>query len=338
MTPVSFDHYCQAVQQARVNFVLTKREEAPWWLNVVSGPSTLLQFGSDGGASVVHGTVVDESYILIGRHRPSAASITVNGDIVSPHDYVLLPPGCRFVFSADRSRTWFAISLPRAVVKALSCKNDNLPIRLTQRRAGLLPLTPDQNRQLVARAERMHALASQASCDAVIEAAEAELLSTVRDVLSNEANGHGAILDSMAMKANDTVTRALSSLGTGELGDDWYVKEMAEAAYVHPRTLLRAFHRVIGMGPIRYLRLRQLNLIRQQLYCATDDQITVTQIMQAAGASDMGRVSGSYKTLFGELPSETLRAALAGQNSYDQPRQIVASRLSQKSRPLSEFG
>ncbi len=311
MTPVSFDQYCRAVKQARVSFVLTKREEAPWWLHVVSGPSTVLQFGSDGGASVVHGTVLDDDYILIGRHRPSAALITINGEIVTSNNFVLLPPGGQFVFSVDRSRTWFAISMPRAIVEALCFNNNNLRNRLTERRASLLPLTPDQNRELIARAERMHALASEGPCDALIEAAEADLLSTVRHVLSNETSEQRAKLDNAALKANDTVMRALSSLGNGELGDGWYVEEMAEAAHVHPRTLLRAFRRVIGMGPVRYLRLRQLNFIRQQLYCATDDRLTVTQIMQAAGASDMGRASGSYKILFGELPSETLRAALA---------------------------
>lgn len=50
MKPVPFDQYCRAVQQARVSFVLTKREEAPWWLDVISGRSIVLQFGSDGGA------------------------------------------------------------------------------------------------------------------------------------------------------------------------------------------------------------------------------------------------------------------------------------------------
>jgi methylphosphotriester-DNA--protein-cysteine methyltransferase len=169
--------------------------------------------------------------------------------------------------------------------------------------------------ELVARAERIHALSSQGSCDALIEVAEAELLATVRHVLSNEMSEQRPKLNNAALRANDTVTRALSSLGSDEHGYGRYVEELAEAAHVHPRTLLRAFHQVIGMGPIRYLRLRQLNIIRQQLYCATDDRLTVTQIMQAAGASDLGRVSGSYKLLFGELPSETLRAALAGYKS-----------------------
>jgi AraC-like DNA-binding protein len=311
MKPVSFDQYCRAVQQARVSFVLTKREEAPWWLDVISGRSTMLQFGSDGGASVVHGTVLDDNYILIGRHRPSAALITINGDIIAPQHFALLPPGSHFVFSANRARTWFAISLPRAMVEALCFTNRNLRIRWTEHRPHLLTLTAEQNMKLVVWAERMHALATQGSGDDLSEATEAELLAAVRDVLSTETSEHLPKLDHAGLKANDTVTRALSSLGNGELKDDWYVNDMAEAAHVHPRTLLRAFHRVIGMGPIRYLRLRQLNVIRQKLYRATDDRLTVTQIMQAAGASDLGRVSGSYKELFGELPSETLRAALA---------------------------
>jgi AraC-like DNA-binding protein len=311
MKPVPFDQYCQAVQQARVSFVLTKREEAPWWLDLISGQSIVLQFGSDGGASVVHGTVLDDNYILIGRHRSSAASITINGVIVASRHYALLPPGSHFVLSADRARTWFAISLPRAMVEMSSFTNGNLRIRWTEHRPHLLMMTPDQQMKLVARAERMHALASEGSPDALNEAAEAELLMTVRNVFCDETSEPLCNLDHAAQMANDTVARALSSLDNGELSDEWYIEDMAEAAHVHPRTLLRAFHRVVGMGPIRYLRLRQLNQIRQKLYRATDDGLTVTQIMQTAGASDLGRVSGAYKNLFGELPSETLRAALA---------------------------
>jgi AraC family ethanolamine operon transcriptional activator len=255
--------------------------------------------------------VLDDSCIFIGRHRSSAAHITINGELMTSQTFVVLPPGGHFVFSVDMSRTWFAISLPRAMVEAHCFKNDDLKIRWTERRPYLLPLTLDQNTKLVARAERMHALSSKGACDAAIEAAEAELLVTARHLLSNGTSEQTQQLDKVALKANDTVARALSSLENDAIGDDWYVEDMAEAAQVHPRTLLRAFQRVIGMGPVRYLRLRQLNLIRQQLYRAADDRLTVTRIMQEAGASDLGRVSGSYKLLFGETPSETLRAALA---------------------------
>lgn len=322
MNTLSFDEYCRAIKQAHTSFVLTKREEAPWGLNFSTGPSTVVQFGSDGGASVVHGTVHDDTYLLIGRHRPSAAFITINGEIVTSQDFVLLPPGGNFVFSADRSRTWLAVSLPSAMVEAHCFRNDNVRVRLTERRACLVPIPPDQNRNVVVQAERLHALASEGPCDALTEAAEAELLATASRLLSNETIGFRANLDSTGLKANDIVTRALSNLDNGEVGDGWYVEDMAEAAHVHPRTLLRAFHRVIGMGPVRYLRLRQLNMIRQHLYCAMGERLTVTHIMQAAGASDMGRLSGSYKKLFGELPSETLRAARAaskGQNCAQSP-------------------
>ncbi len=59
---------------------------------------------------------------------------------------------------------------------------------------------------------------------------------------------------------------------------------------------------------MRYLRYRQLNLIRRHLLSGSANT-TVTGVMQSVGASDMGRVSGEYKALFGETPSQTLRVA-----------------------------
>jgi AraC family ethanolamine operon transcriptional activator len=86
-----------------------------------------------------------------------------------------------------------------------------------------------------------------------------------------------------------------------------YVEDLAAAAHVHPRTLLRAFHQIFRMGPVGYLRYRQLSQLRFRL-CDPHGMRTVTEIMQSVGASDMGRLSGAYRKIFDETPSETLRA------------------------------
>ena len=60
------------------------------------------------------------------------------------------------------------------------------------------------------------------------------------------------------------------------------------------------------MGPIRYLTLRRMHLVRRALLRA-DSSTTVTRIATDHGFWELGRFSVAYRTLFGETPSESLR-------------------------------
>ena len=61
------------------------------------------------------------------------------------------------------------------------------------------------------------------------------------------------------------------------------------------------------MGPIRYLTLRRMNLARAALLRADANKTNVTRVVTDHGFWELGRFSVAYRTLFGELPSETLR-------------------------------
>ena len=61
------------------------------------------------------------------------------------------------------------------------------------------------------------------------------------------------------------------------------------------------------MGPKRYLLLRRLNLAQRTLRDAAPDATTVTDIATRYGFWQLGRFAVEYQSLFGELPSATLR-------------------------------
>ena len=61
------------------------------------------------------------------------------------------------------------------------------------------------------------------------------------------------------------------------------------------------------MGPIRYLTLRRMHLVRRALLHSHPSKTTVTKIVTDYGFWELGRFSVAYRTLFGEPPSETLR-------------------------------
>jgi len=81
-----------------------------------------------------------------------------------------------------------------------------------------------------------------------------------------------------------------------------YLVEICVAIGVAERTLRAACVAHFGMGPIRYLTLRRMQLVRQALRHADPRTTNVTRIAIAYGFLELGRFSVGYRTLFGESP------------------------------------
>jgi AraC-like DNA-binding protein len=86
-----------------------------------------------------------------------------------------------------------------------------------------------------------------------------------------------------------------------------YLTELCTITGVAERTLRAACEKHLGMGPIRYLTLRRMHLVRRALSEADASSTHVTRVVTDHGFWELGRFSVAYRTLFGETPSETLR-------------------------------
>jgi AraC-like DNA-binding protein len=86
-----------------------------------------------------------------------------------------------------------------------------------------------------------------------------------------------------------------------------YLAEVCAAIGVAERTLRVACEEHLGMGPIRYLTLRRMHLVRRALLRADISTTTVTQLATDHGFWELGHFSVAYRALFGEAPSESLR-------------------------------
>jgi AraC-like DNA-binding protein len=86
-----------------------------------------------------------------------------------------------------------------------------------------------------------------------------------------------------------------------------YLTEICAAIDSAERTLRASCEEHLGMGPIRYLTLRRMHLVRRALQAADLSTATVTRIVTDHGFWELGRFSVAYRALFGESPSETLR-------------------------------
>jgi transcriptional regulator GlxA family with amidase domain len=78
-----------------------------------------------------------------------------------------------------------------------------------------------------------------------------------------------------------------------------YLTEICAKIGVAERTLRVSCEEHLGMGPIRYLTLRRMHLVRRALRRADPSNSTVTRIITDHGFWELGRFSVVYRTLFG---------------------------------------
>jgi len=86
------------------------------------------------------------------------------------------------------------------------------------------------------------------------------------------------------------------------------IRSIASAAATSHRTLHRAFQAVLGEPPYSYVQRARLHRIREDLNAARDTE-SIAAIANRWGISELGRLSGQYREMFGELPSATLTRA-----------------------------
>ena len=85
--------------------------------------------------------------------------------------------------------------------------------------------------------------------------------------------------------------------------------ELSQVAGVSLRQLQHAFKTYTDMAPTQWLRLRRLNSARRELLERSPAQTTVAEVAMHWSFWHLGRFSSSYRALFQELPSDTLKRA-----------------------------
>jgi AraC family transcriptional regulator, ethanolamine operon transcriptional activator len=86
------------------------------------------------------------------------------------------------------------------------------------------------------------------------------------------------------------------------------VAEMCRALGVGRRTLEYAFREVLGTSPRAYFIQCALEAAHRVLRGSSPGDRTVTEVAIECGFWHLGRFSVTYRAVFGETPSQTLRA------------------------------
>lgn len=105
----------------------------------------------------------------------------------------------------------------------------------------------------------------------------------------------------------EVIARLRAAVGAARPEDPTDIDSLCHAIGVSRRTLQYVFARELGMRPLAYVRALRLNAARRRIRGG----LAVTEAATATGFWHFGRFAQDYRTLFGELPRDTLRRATA---------------------------
>ncbi|HEX4261630.1 MAG TPA: helix-turn-helix transcriptional regulator [Acetobacteraceae bacterium] len=207
--------------------------------------------------------------------------------------------------------SWAAMSLPLDATAATSAAMAGIDI------------TPPQNVVMLASAPpRMERLRQ-------LHAAAGHLAQQAPEIIANPAAARGleeelvrgltacfrkadSAEDRAAKRRHAVVMKRFRAVVEARGNEPIYLSELCAALNVSDRTLRVCCQEHLGMGPIRYLWLRRMQLARRALTDGSLTSGTVTDIATAHGFWELGRFAVAYRALYGESPSGALRRARAG--------------------------
>ena len=85
------------------------------------------------------------------------------------------------------------------------------------------------------------------------------------------------------------------------------LKQLAQNLGSSSCALSFGFKDLFGVSPMRYLKIRRLNAVRQRLKASEPKNCSIAILASKFGFFSPSHFARDYKAMFGELPSETLR-------------------------------
>lgn len=127
-------------------------------------------------------------------------------------------------------------------------------------------------------------------------------LTTVLEVLQQE---RPAKRETAAWSRRRAVVQQVQDYLHESPSADVTITGLCELTHVSRRTLQYSFETVLGISPLRFLRVSRLNHVRRELLAGGNSERTIAETAARWGFWHAGQFAHDYKELFGENPSQT---------------------------------
>lgn len=302
-----FDEFTNAVGGVIGRFVPTARSTEEWWVQSVATGRVLTQTLQVGSQATFAGDGKrDEIALQIPLTDP--AKIRIDGQFLEQDSFLLIKEGHPFTLSTSAATRWAGIVVPtdhELLAPELMESLISRPFyKRTTSRADTQAEYLNSIRFLVA---RLSAAADGISLNAAtVRRAQEEIIAAASRALEASSKALPRQLGRPSFSRSRVIARTLALI-EASTGAPLRIDDLCRATGVAERTLRNIFHEYFGVGPMRFLKVRQLREIRAALLAADRAHETVTRIATRFGIWDFSLFARNYKALFGESPSSTLR-------------------------------
>lgn len=304
--PFGFYDYACSIREPGVMLMLVKPSRSRWHVSRYHLGRVLLRSGEAGGATIVDGVSQSGSFVFFLRNSGHAHLMSLNGEKMVVDDIAVFPPGTPFAVACRGPYEWISLSVPHEVLVEAGFSPRQIYTLGTF--ASVIRVPHWAALQLVTAATYVTEFFQSAGIPA-----DADRLSDIERTLLADLSAAviqhsdpAEILSCQTRSLDGFVQRALAFIQAHEAGD-LHVEHLCQATDKAERSLLRAFHKLFGVGTTQYLKLRRLNRVHFALMAPA--ATTVDGVLAIHGIRECGRFAGTYKSLFGESPSETLKKA-----------------------------
>jgi len=141
--------------------------------------------------------------------------------------------------------------------------------------------------------------------------------SIIGHVMETLRSAHSPPTSSPSFKTHSYLVNEAISITLANASEPPTIEALCCQLKVSQRMLHYSFIETVGLAPLQYLRSRRLNGVRRAICTAAHSQcntsecpIAIADIAEQWGFTHLSRFASDYRSLFGELPSATLKNSL----------------------------
>jgi len=238
--------------------------------------------------------------VLIGGH----GEWRLQGAPAASGDIVLLGEGGELLINLPAQAQWLALQVPRERLLNAGVPLGKLRGATAWRIAAMHSDASCNELAVQLPALAPHAAAS-ARADAEVLDAQEQLLTSLLCEWERRRVVHAGLKPERLLPGERwRVLRRVEAYIEDQPGVTWRIDDLCTAAHTSLSTLERAFREVFGLSPRRYLALRRLAGVRDDLLNGDPGQ-SITDVATRWGFYNHGRFAQEYSQLYQERPSQT---------------------------------
>jgi AraC family ethanolamine operon transcriptional activator len=267
----------------------------------------------------------------IGFHLNSASSIRCHGngvELPSGEVSVNLPMTALDMHFANYHGAWITLDFDR--VRAMMSMQEEPSALERPGRHQIAGPTACMFREMLA-AARQELLDGRSLDPTRVAAFENILFSLAASVVEKALDCDAAARETSRLRRAELLRKACELID-GRLSEGLTMSELCTTIGASRRCLENIFMEAFDVSPYQYVRTMRLNAIRRALLSEENAGISIGDIASRWGVWHLSRFAADYRSLFGELPSESRRLLVKPEGrprprgSMDVERRLIASR------------